>query len=262
MPRTPSGFCSSLVIAATLLATACATPPDAAPAADGVVHATGVVASIDTQPWAYDGNAIVQVDTADHGRVDVQLPARWNLCKAPPVDVEALAVGTRVRVVAAAAGEGALVVCTDPAHRLVPVDGTPSPSPVGEEDEGATVGGDGSPLTAADIEGASLAGELACAFSTTPGGAPLLLARGDVASDAPARGVVKVGDYVEPVAAPGGFDGMLRGAKFSGAGKVVLVEPTGPATTGGESPPRPATLTYHRADGARRTFAGQWQCGP
>ncbi|MGQ4659609.1 hypothetical protein [Lysobacter sp. F6437] len=132
---------------------------------------------------------------------------------------------------------------------------------------GQADGGDGSaitltPLTAADIEGASLAGELACSFSAESGEAPLLLAKGDVASDASSRGVVKVGSYVEPVAAPGGFDGMLRGARFSGAGKVVVIELTGPATGGGESPPSPATLTYHRADGARRTFAGQWQCGP
>jgi hypothetical protein len=263
MPRTSSGFRFSPVITAALLATACATPPDAVPVADGVVRTSGTVASIDTQPWAYDGHAVVQVDTADRGRVDVQLPARWNLCKATQVDVEALAVGMQVQVVAAAAGEGALVVCGDAAHRLVPVDAAPSRAGAG----GDTVGGDGSaitlaPLTAGDIEGASLAGELACGFSAAPGGAPLLLAKGHVASDAPARGVVKVGDYLEPVAAPGGFDGMLRGARFSGAGKVVLVELTGPATQGGESPPSPATLTYHRADGARRTFAGQWQCGP
>ena len=83
-----------------------------------------------------------------------------------------------------------------------------------------------------------------------------------MASDAPSRGVVKVGGYVEPVAAPGGFDAMLRGARFSGAGKVIRVELTGPAVGGGESPPNPATLTYQRADGAERTFAGQWQCGP
>jgi len=145
------------------------------------------------------------------------------------------------------------------------------PATVGDDTpeaaEPVTVDGDGSaialaPLTAADIEGASLAGELACSFSAGSGESPLLLAKGDVASDAPGRGVVKVGSYVEPIAAPGGFDGMLRGARFSGAGKVVVIELTGPATGGGESPPSPATLTYHRADGARRTFAGQWQCGP
>ena len=80
----------------------------------------GTVASIDTQPWAYDGNAVVQVDAAGRGRVAVQLPARWNLCQAAPVDVEALAVGMRVQAVGAPSGEGGLVVCADPAHRLVP----------------------------------------------------------------------------------------------------------------------------------------------
>lgn len=129
-----------------------------------------------------------------------------------------------------------------------------------------TVGGDGSgitlaPLDAADIESAALSGELACSFAM-PAEGTLLLARGDVASDEPSRGVVKVGDYVEAVAAPGGFDAMLRGVRFSGKGKTVIIALTGPATGGGESPPSPATLTYDRADGARRVFAGQWQCGP
>jgi len=130
---------------------------------------------------------------------------------------------------------------------------------------GATVGGDGSqillaPLSAADVEAAALAGELACAFLVED--ELLLLARGDVASDAAARGVVKVGDHVEPVAAPGGFDAMLRGARFHGAGKTIDIELVGPAIGGGESPPRPAILTYHRADGARRDFSGRWECGP
>lgn len=136
----------------------------------------------------------------------------------------------------------------------------------GNAAEGATVGGDGSeivltPLSEADIEGAALAGELACSFSAGDA-PPLLLAKGDVASTEPARGVVKVGDYVEPVAAPGGFDAMPGGAQFSGAGKTIRIALTGAATAGGESPPRPATLTYDRADGARRTWSGQWRCGP
>lgn len=130
----------------------------------------------------------------------------------------------------------------------------------------ATVGGDGSdivllPLSAAEIEEAALAGELGCSF-LVDGGWPLLLAKGDVASDAPSRGVVKVGNYVEAVAAPGGYDAMIEGVSFTGAGKTVRITTTGPATAGGESPPRPATLTYDRADGARRDFDGQWQCGP
>lgn len=55
---------------------------------------------------------------------------------------------------------------------------------------------------------------------------------------------------------------MLRGTLFSGKGKTITIEVTGPATGGGESPPNPATLTYDRADGAKRQFIGQWQCGP
>jgi hypothetical protein len=52
--------------------------------------------------------------------VPVELPARWNLCQAGPVDVEALAVGMRVQAVGAPTAEGGLVVCQDPSHRLVP----------------------------------------------------------------------------------------------------------------------------------------------
>lgn len=130
---------------------------------------------------------------------------------------------------------------------------------------GATIGGDGSSielatLSSADLDALTLGGELACAFSVD--GDTLLLAKGDVASNEPARGVVKPGGHVEAVTAPGGFDAMLRGARFQGAGKTIDIEPTGPASAGGESPPSPATLTYHRADGATRVLAGQWQCGP
>lgn len=148
---------------------------------------------------------------------------------------------------------------------------TPSTPPAEQSDSapaagGETVGGDGSEirlegLTGQDVSQAGLSGELSCAFSVGDA-APLLLAMGDVASDAPAQGVVKVSGYVEPVRAPGGFDGMLRGGTFSGQGKTLLVTLTGEATGGGESPPRPATLEYQRADGASRRFDGRWQCGP
>ena len=131
---------------------------------------------------------------------------------------------------------------------------------------GDTIGGDGSDITLAsltppDIESAQLAGELACGFVTAREGM-MLLASGDVASTEPSRGVLKVGDYVETVAAPGGYDAMLDGVAFTGKGKTVTIAVTGPATGGGESPPRPATLTYERADGASRVFDGQWKCGP
>lgn len=132
--------------------------------------------------------------------------------------------------------------------------------------DSATVGGDGSainlaPLSAAEIQSASLSGELGCSFSTSAS-LPIFVAMGDVASRDAAQGVAKVGSYVERVAAPGGFDAMLKGVTFSGAGKTIRIDPIGPARGGGESPPRPATLTYDRADGARRTLAGWWSCGP
>lgn len=156
------------------------------------------------------------------------------------------------------AGETATAV---PAPAPAPA---PAPPPAAES---ATTGGDGSaivlsPLSAAEIEQADLPGELGCSFAAPDAAAPLLVAMGTVASREPAWGVVKVGTYVERVAAPGGFDAMLRGATFSGAGKTVRIHLTGPAVGGGESPPRPATLTYDRADGARRVFAGLWSCGP
>lgn len=164
----------------------------------------------------------------------------------------------------------ALVACspaTDPgstpptaaADAAAPTEGTPATA-------GETVGGDGSAveldaLTAEDIASAELQGELACAFVTS-GDRVLLHALGDVASSEPAMGVVKVSGYVERVAAPGGFNGMLPGTTFAGRGKSVEITVTGEPVGGGESPPRPATLTYQRADGASRTFPGQWNCGP
>lgn len=138
-----------------------------------------------------------------------------------------------------------------------------TPAPVAAA---GTIGGDGSDiqldlLTETDVSGAALAGELACSFSTGDA-QPLLLAKGVVASDDPAQGIVKVAGYVEPVRAPGGFDGMTNNPTFTGQGKTILIQETGAAIGGGESPPRPATLTYQRADGASRTFEGRWQCGP
>jgi len=109
------------IATATLLAlSACAT----APKQDALVvgqQATieGDIVSVDTNPWAYDGNAVVTVSSASAGKVGVQLPARWNLCKAQPLDdVQALKPGDRVQVVGTVAAPGELVVCAEPEHRL------------------------------------------------------------------------------------------------------------------------------------------------
>lgn len=112
----------SVALCLALCVAGCTTAPAVAPStAEGSVI-EGTITSIDTQPWTYDGNAVIRVDTANRGSVAVELPARWNLCKAAPVDVAALAVGTRVRATGAAGGQGGLVVCEDASHRLVPVE--------------------------------------------------------------------------------------------------------------------------------------------
>ena len=78
----------------------------------------GQVVAVDTAPWAYDGNAIITLST-DAGPVAVQLPARWNLCKAPPPgDVQTLKAGERVQVVGEVTAPGEIVVCAKPQHRL------------------------------------------------------------------------------------------------------------------------------------------------
>ena len=122
MPQATRITLVPLAACLVVAAVGCATTPAAQPQAGHASSIEGRIASIDTKPWAYDGNAVIQVDTAERGRVAVQLPARWNLCKAAPVDVEALAVDMRVRVVGAAGGDGEVVVCQDAAHRIVPVE--------------------------------------------------------------------------------------------------------------------------------------------
>lgn len=118
-----------------------------------------------------------------------------------------------------------------------------------------------SALSAADMDAQPLAGELACGFSTDTA-RPLLIAKGNVASREPAQGLVKVSGSVERISAPGSFDGMPRGAVFTGQDKTIRITLTGPAAGGGESPPSPATLTYERPDGGRLTLAGRWECAP
>lgn len=143
----------------------------------------------------------------------------------------------------------------------------PPAAPAVPASSGETVGGDGSPITLnalseADVEANPLQGELACSFGGAGATPPLLIAKGDVATKESAFGLVKVGDYVERIAQPGGFNAIVKGGTFSGQGKTVIIALTGPAVGGGESPPRPATLTYQRADGAERVFTGLWTCGP
>jgi hypothetical protein len=110
-----------LVAIAMLLAlSACVTTPKQGALVVGQ-QATieGDVVSVDTNPWAYDGNAVVTISTANAGTVSVQLPARWNLCKAQPLgDVQALKPRDRVQVVGTVSAPAELVVCAELEHRL------------------------------------------------------------------------------------------------------------------------------------------------
>ncbi|GAB6194792.1 hypothetical protein [Lysobacter xanthus] len=108
-------------LAALVLALAgCATAPAGGALAVGTqATVDGRVRSVDTAPWAYDGNATVVVTTPD-GDVRVQLPARWNLCKAAPVEgVQGFAAGDRVRATGTVNAPGEITVCERAEHRLV-----------------------------------------------------------------------------------------------------------------------------------------------
>ncbi|NDK39080.1 hypothetical protein DT603_09530 [Pseudoxanthomonas gei] len=111
----------TLVAGTVLVLGACTTSPavNAALATGQQSTLEGQVVSVDTAPWAYDGNAVVVIATAT-GNVGVQLPARWNLCKAPPPgDVQALKPGDRVQVIGTVTAPDEVVVCAQPQHRLV-----------------------------------------------------------------------------------------------------------------------------------------------
>ncbi|QNP41693.1 hypothetical protein [Lysobacter solisilvae (ex Woo and Kim 2020)] len=119
-PRPPAatparGLLLALVAAALA---ACATAPAGALVDGREALLEGTVTAVDTTPWTYDGNAVVTVTTAN-GTVRVQLPARWNLCKAPPPDdVQALQPGDRVHAAGTAIGADSVVVCAQPQHHL------------------------------------------------------------------------------------------------------------------------------------------------
>lgn len=120
------------------------------------------------------------------------------------------------------------------------------------------------PLAAEDIEGAALAGELACAFTQRGGTGPLLVAMADVVDEARAGGVLKLGPSTLRLAAAetGGFNAMVRGARFTSGdleARVVVTSDT--PTGGGESPPLPARLEIAGPAGPQR-IDGEWTCGP
>ena len=78
----------------------------------------GKITAIDLTPWTFDGNAVIQIKSDFNGLVSVQLPARWNLCKAQLVNTNVLAVGRRARVVGTVGQAGEIGVCERAEDRL------------------------------------------------------------------------------------------------------------------------------------------------
>jgi hypothetical protein len=146
-------------------------------------------------------------------------------------------------------------------------------SPGGEEEETQAPAATGSTapaapraaLTAEDIEGAQLAGELTCAFSERGMRAPLLAASADVDDAAHAEGVLKLGPSAVRLEsdAAGGFNALVNGARFTSGDLTANVVVTSSEPLGeGESPPLAAVLELgSEALGAQR-IEGEWTCGP
>lgn len=85
---------------------------------DGDLRFVGRVTAVDMTPWTYDGNAVVSIASDTGGTIAVELPARWNLCRAQAVDAPETLRGQRVRVVARAMAPGRAVVCESAEHRI------------------------------------------------------------------------------------------------------------------------------------------------
>ncbi len=113
-------FAAMLVwLSACTTTTGGAAAPAVVPGVGQQASIEGEVVSVDLAPWTYDGNAVVTVSSEESGTLQVQLPARWNLCKAaPPEDVQTLKAGDRVQAIGTVSAPGELVVCEQAQHRL------------------------------------------------------------------------------------------------------------------------------------------------
>ncbi len=146
----------------------------------------------------------------------------------------------------------ALVACSE---------GTTGPGAAGDAEPGVEIG----TLTADDIRGTDLPGELACAFDIDDTPQPVMLVRANVMDEEFSEGMIKVDGRIEPVRSqtPGGFNARRDGETLAGGGMTVDVIVTGePETAGEESPPMPARLVYVGDTGARMVVEGEWRCGP
>ena len=146
-------------------------------------------------------------------------------------------------------------------------------SPAADEEEktapladvAATAAAPRAALTAEDVEGARLAGELSCAFTERGMREPLLVASADVDDAARPQGVLKLGGStlrLEPAGA-GGFNAMVGGARFTSGDLTANIAVTSPEPLGeGESPPLAAVLELGSPATGMQRIEGEWTCGP
>ena len=79
---------------------------------------SGEVVSVDLDPLAYDGNAVL-ILRSEAGEQRVEIPARTNLCPAEGLGVALNATpGQRLTVTGTRTPDGTVVPCTSPAHAV------------------------------------------------------------------------------------------------------------------------------------------------
>lgn len=114
-PRVPIAVVAIVVLAA------CTGPggPRPSTSTGSEIEFEGRIESIDLAPWAYDGNARLVVRTTSQGELAVELPARWNLCRATGIgEAASFAAGHRVRVAGTMTAPGTVTVCERATHRI------------------------------------------------------------------------------------------------------------------------------------------------
>ena len=120
-------------------------------------------------------------------------------------------------------------------------------------------------LTADDVEGAQLAGELSCAFNERGMRAPVLVASADVDDAARPVGVLKLGSSTLTLesAGAGGFNAMVEGARFTSGDLTARVEVVSDEPLDdSEAPPLAAVLEIGSEALGSHRIEGQWACGP
>ncbi len=79
---------------------------------------TGVLTSVDRSAMAYDGDAVLMIDSGGE-TVVIRVPARINLCSArEQIQLDQLRVGERVEVRGVLGSDGAIIPCENPRHLL------------------------------------------------------------------------------------------------------------------------------------------------